>query len=544
MASLQPEQLNFAELQAPTQWVRGPRGMARLADDLAKVPHFAIDTETGGVAQLKEPLNARLSLIQLFIPRRDRWGNISNTEGRLVVIDVLRLEQLAAQRGTDHAILEPLREVLANPTIKKVIHHEAFERDQFARRKLSIEGVIDTESLARKVRTDLVSYSLGAVDFELRQVALDKGLQDSDWLKRPISEEQKRYAALDPQETFHVWQALRQIEQAVSIDCEASLQSYCSELSSTRQAHAQLLETNNLNILCPRIERAIELTREMIKIAALRIYNERSNRTESLTIPSSYGSVVIGPHQSHKIDLDKLALLHPQVAQEVIKSTCTQDELSKALRAAGNDAKQTKQIINSLYCVKKTAIKAQVEQTEVGSDMGDQALLETFGISSDQAPQQLIQKLVLLSGQILALKRQAGIANQLAVFERRAELLAQLIETEVEALAIKNSELTRLECEQIEITIKRATKRELDAPRFSAEYPEISEAVLRPSANQKELRAAFATRGLDESEIEALVSECLYLSPGTGQAGVAIYPHYSIIYQFSRPQELRQQLAL
>ena len=536
MLSLPAEELVFAELQAPVHWVRGPRALTHLVDALAKVPNFAIDTETGGVAQLKEPLNARLSLIQLYIPKRDRWGNVSPTRGRLVVIDVLRLEQLAAQRGSDEPILEPLRRVLADPAIKKVIHHEAFEREQFARRNLNLVGVIDTERLSRKLRSDLLSHSLGAVDFELRQVALDKGLQDSQWLKRPLDPEQQRYAALDPQETYHVWRALEQLEQAIALDCEASLDGYCRELAKTRALRNELLQQGNLDILCPRLERAIELTRATIKQAAERVYANLDQKVELLNIPSNYGSVVIAPHYTSKIDLDKLTRLHPQVAQEVIKSRCTQDELTKALRASGHDAKQTKGIIDNLYALKSEPISAKVEPITPSVDWGDQEILQAFGIAIEQAPQQLMQKLVLLSAQILALKRQAGIANQLAVIERRAELLEKLIEEEVAQRAQDDPEFLVFESEQIKVDVKRSTKRQLDIEQLSSEYPQIAATLLRPAASIKDLRSAFSDRGMSESEVDVLVDELSFKVSASGKPSVSIYPHYGVIYHFSRPK--------
>ena len=535
MLSAQPEALSFANLEAPVKWVRGPKGLADLASDLAKVPHFAIDTETGGVAKLKEPLNARLSLIQLYIPRRDRWGNVSTTHGRLVVIDVLRLEQLAIQRGTDHAILEPLRNVLADPAIKKVIHHEAFERDQFARRNLSIEGVIDTERMSRTLRSDLLSFSLGAVNFEVRQVALDKGLQDSEWLKRPLDTEQMRYAALDPQETYHVWRALQQLDAAIALDCEATLESYCSELSKTRAAHAELLVNAQLDKVLARLVRAVELSREAIKQAALLEYNDKLEPSTRHTISSRYGSIVIGPHHSSKIDLEKLSALHPQVAQEVIRLSCTQDELSKAFRANGYDTKETKLLIDSLYVQKESAISAKIQPDEVLVDLPDGEIAAIFGISSKQSARDLMQKFVLLSAQLLALKRQAGIANDLAILERRTELLEGLIEGEAVNRAHEDLKLAAIENDYVQIKIKRSTHRQLDTPKLQLEYPQIAAAVLRSTASQKDLKTSFSQRGLAESEVDALVEEVTYLSHGSDQASVSIYPHYAIIYNFSRP---------
>jgi len=528
-------ELSFAELQAPIQWVRGPRALEHLAEALRQVPHFAIDTETGGVAQLKEPLNARLSLIQLYIPRRDRWGNISASRGRLVVIDVLRLEELALQRDGDHAILEPLREVLSDPAIKKIIHHEAFERDQFERRRLQLNGVIDTERMSRRLRSDLLSHSLGAVDYEVRQIALDKGLQDSQWLKRPLDTEQIRYAALDPQETYHVWRALHMIESAISVDCEASLESYCVELSRTRAMHAELLANHNLDQICPRLERARELVRDKIKESALENSIGSEQEGDRVTFSSQFGSIVVGPHRTNRIDIDKLTSLHPHIAQEVIRLSCTQDELNKALREQGYDAKQARQTVAGLYYVGSSSIGVSVQPDVVDPGLSDPEICDLFGLSADQSPQLLLQKLVLLSAQTLTLKRQAGIANQLATLERRAEMLEGLIQEEVTGRALTDNLLSRFEHQGIEITVKRSAHRQLDILKLRTEHPELADRLLRPVASLKDLRAAFGRRGLTDSETDALVDQVTQVSIGADRASVSIYPHYAIIYQFSRP---------
>ena len=97
------------------------------------------------------------------------------------------------------ADLSPLTEVLASARIRKVIHNASFERSVLGRHGLLIDGVVDTLEIsrARYGRKLEGGHSLKAVCARELGLEMSKEEQTSDWARRPLSERQIRYAALD-----------------------------------------------------------------------------------------------------------------------------------------------------------------------------------------------------------------------------------------------------------------------------------------------------------------------------------------------------------
>lgn len=92
----------------------------------------------------------------------------------------------------------------------KVIHHALFERRVLATVGLQLDGVVDTLDLSRQVRgVDVLGgHSLEMVCERELGLRLDKREQASSWSRRPLSEEQLRYAALDAEVLLSLRRAL------------------------------------------------------------------------------------------------------------------------------------------------------------------------------------------------------------------------------------------------------------------------------------------------------------------------------------------------
>ncbi len=105
--------------------------------------------------------------------------------------------------------LEELRELLVSPSIIKVLHSCSEDLEVF-RHWLGVlpSPLIDTQRAAALLGEP---FGLGyrALVERLRGVVLDKGETRSDWLRRPLSESQCHYAALDVLELLPVWHQLR-----------------------------------------------------------------------------------------------------------------------------------------------------------------------------------------------------------------------------------------------------------------------------------------------------------------------------------------------
>ncbi|MEL7044264.1 MAG: ribonuclease D [Pseudomonadota bacterium] len=106
--------------------------------------------------------------------------------------------------------LDALRRLLVAPSVVKVLHSCSEDLEVF-RHWLGVlpEPLIDTQRAAALLGE---SFGLGyrALVEKLQGIVLDKGETRSDWLRRPLSESQCHYAALDVLELLPVWRQLRQ----------------------------------------------------------------------------------------------------------------------------------------------------------------------------------------------------------------------------------------------------------------------------------------------------------------------------------------------
>jgi ribonuclease D len=147
------------------------KDLTALCKILGHVPFIGLDTET---ALIGRP--PRLSLVQIADEKRS-W-----------IIDVLSVVDIS-----------PLKDILENENTVKIIHNAAFEKAVLAPYGMVINNIFDTFGASRKLRKKPKSGGHNLKDVAMREigVTMDKTLQASDWLKRPLTREMKKYAALD-----------------------------------------------------------------------------------------------------------------------------------------------------------------------------------------------------------------------------------------------------------------------------------------------------------------------------------------------------------
>jgi ribonuclease D len=114
----------------------------------------------------------------------------------------LCLIQIADENGVCYIIdpftipnLQPLFELFENSAITKIIHHSNNDILLLDKMGCRIKGVMDTDVAAKVLNYE--RSSLATVLKEEFNIEIDKSQQSSNWNKRPLTEAQLQYAAID-----------------------------------------------------------------------------------------------------------------------------------------------------------------------------------------------------------------------------------------------------------------------------------------------------------------------------------------------------------
>jgi len=150
--------------------------IAKAAAHFATLPRIAIDLEFD---DMRHRYGRHLALIQVFDGKE------------AYLIDPLELPDMAAG-------LEPLFEVLRDPAVAKVFH--SCKSDILLLDELfgvHCRNIVDTSVQFTLLAAEDNNISLGRLIQAEMGFEVDKGEQKSNWLKRPLTEAQKEYAAND-----------------------------------------------------------------------------------------------------------------------------------------------------------------------------------------------------------------------------------------------------------------------------------------------------------------------------------------------------------
>lgn len=177
----------------PSRWQLPPRGeriwidradqLLKAVAALKEVSIIAIDTE---FAQNRshtqaQPVATRLALLQIAI------------EGTCFIVDALRLNDLS-----------PLATVLSNPKYCILLHGAGADLRVMADRGLEVAHYFDLEATSRSIFGQYES-SLAAMLQRAFGHHLDKSLQRTDWLRRPLPPAMIAYAARDAEVTLSLY---------------------------------------------------------------------------------------------------------------------------------------------------------------------------------------------------------------------------------------------------------------------------------------------------------------------------------------------------
>ncbi|MFT4873253.1 ribonuclease D [Congregibacter sp.] len=169
--------------------VESDEALAQALETLSGATEVAVDTEF----MRRNSYYPHVALLQLC------------TDDHAWLIDPLKVSEL-----------ESLRTLMTDPKCLKILHSCSEDLEVF-RYWL---GIVPTPLVDTQRATALLGKGFGlgyrALIELLLGVELDKGETRSDWLKRPLSESQCHYAALDVLELVPAWKILRELAESQS----------------------------------------------------------------------------------------------------------------------------------------------------------------------------------------------------------------------------------------------------------------------------------------------------------------------------------------
>jgi single-stranded-DNA-specific exonuclease len=179
----------YYKLESEVQDIQTPRALQQMVEDLSNKPLLVVDTETIWDSSVGQ----KLCLVQIYDPE----------DKRTYLVDAVALEDLSG-----------LEALIANPDIVKIEHYSPFEEERF--REIGIEqtAIEDTCALAKKLLPQLPNHKLQTVAAYLAGIDMSKQEQQSDWSRRPLSINQRKYAVADVEITYKIYEALKSIEAA------------------------------------------------------------------------------------------------------------------------------------------------------------------------------------------------------------------------------------------------------------------------------------------------------------------------------------------
>jgi ribonuclease D len=201
-------------LPLPVEIVSRPAQLGVAIREMEGSDTIALDTESNSFHHYPE----QLCLIQ--IASRDK----------VYILDTISLNDLA-----------PLQDVLADASIKKVVHAAEYDIRSLDRHcGIHIHNLFDTSIAARFI--GITQFGLAAVTRELLGITINKSkrLQRADWGQRPLSAEALAYATSDVRHLL----ALREIleKRLRTLGREAWVAEECAKIEDIRYT-ARNLET-------------------------------------------------------------------------------------------------------------------------------------------------------------------------------------------------------------------------------------------------------------------------------------------------------------
>lgn len=272
---------------------------------LSKYHRLWIDTE---IANWEIPSKARLSLIQI-LPETEKS---KSQKAKELVKDVIILDVI----DKDITIETFIKEIMFNNNIEKIFHNKSFDIRWLGKEKA--QNCYCTLEMSRKFpKFALQSENnklKSLVEYFFPEYKVDKEEQTSDWGKRPLNEDQIKYAMLDPVYLAMIYYKLLDI----NVDQQYSIV-FKKNLENISDIEKELLEVES-------IYEKLEDRYDFLKSKLIeKMKNEKKSETEKFVIKKT-------ERKTQKINLkvlvEKLSKNNP-IDFEITLTKELKDELDK-----------------------------------------------------------------------------------------------------------------------------------------------------------------------------------------------------------------------
>lgn len=291
----------FAAPEWEIVWIDQDEVLREWIPKLKSEEFVSVDTETVGW----QTGNEKLCLVQIGVP----------SSSTVLLIDALSIKNLA--------LLTP---ILSEPSPLVICHNASFEERQFDRHKISMRGVVDTLSMSRRLRPDLLHHSLLYCTRHILGLEISKEQQVSDWSVRPLGKEQVAYAALDAEITIKLYRILAEMDSKLEINPNLKVPDLMRLLTGTAFDRMALCEpiAPELALLNARYE----MLRERIRTQLLS--GEPSYEGE-------YGKASITKVKKTEVNPQKLKSEFPDIAPMVVVESVDKKRLAAVMKEYGVD---------------------------------------------------------------------------------------------------------------------------------------------------------------------------------------------------------------
>lgn len=284
--------------------VEGEEALKQAIQHLAQSKELALDLEFD---QNRFTYGFNLCLVQ-----------ITDGQGICYVIDPFTLQDL-----------QPLFQLLEDEQITKIIHHSNNDILLLDKLGCNIKGVMDTDVAAKILNYE--RSSLATVLKEEFAMDLDKSQQSSNWNKRPLTEAQLRYAALDVIYLHRIKAKL--VEQVKELDRLHWLQEENSLLealtySEPENPHLKLRNAFRLNFYQQYILKELFIFREEM--------GKQLNKPAPFVIPND---ALVDLANNHNTDVHEW-LNHTRGIHARLKRSTSESRLLEVISGAKKRAKE------------------------------------------------------------------------------------------------------------------------------------------------------------------------------------------------------------